>query len=373
MMSRAFIFVFCVQFLSAQIVFASSVQDFVGKIESFELGNSQRFEGSGLLFKDNDKIYVMTSEHVIARAFGNLQYRLKVRNMFFDLELMTLDWGMGLGLFKIKETESNLQNIQQLKTKITSRAELTAITVPSPGVEVVAAGFPNQSPTLFLSNQGVLESHGQVRGLFVDNVEMLTIRSAATEFGMSGGVILQSLNPIGIISHRRQVDQTTYAIPISIANEWLDRYFSEGPRVTLTRVPQRSGCIEPHVGTGNYAVCQNRNSQKISLLYITNRSYTPNLFAHEIFSNKYIGPYVATDQAPFFPIFDVEIVNGKPKIVVSAGLYPNGQAPGDFSQSLDILIFKNPASAQPSEVIPKNLVEFFQILKDPSYTIRVAR
>ena len=158
-----------------------SFSSMVVKITS-ELCNlpTSRHQGSGFLFQNGGKSYVLTSDHVILHSNKNVCH--SIWNTVIGNQKATFrfsDWGEGFALLEVPQL-----------TPQTGWEDLTQYWSinPSDIRSVAVAGFPHSSKTLIASSSNRVDKYGPE--LFYSSGDRsLRIHDIHVEFGMSGGPI----------------------------------------------------------------------------------------------------------------------------------------------------------------------------------------
>lgn len=172
------------------------------KIRSFPcLTNSPMFEGSAFLFQIEGEIFAVTSEHVLINDKSNKTCH-KIENDFLgtqSAELIDANYEKGLALLKVNSVVGLNQN--GLSNLLTWE-NLNKPTLPSH--QVTALGYPFHSKDLQILNGGQLQSDHSRRALIMGMDLFLEATQLPVEYGMSGGILLNSddFSPAGLISHQ---------------------------------------------------------------------------------------------------------------------------------------------------------------------------
>jgi hypothetical protein len=200
-----------------------------------------RFEGSGLLFRFNERFYVVTSEHVLIHDLSPKNC-ISVQNRQIGSlpgKLIRADYYKGLALLSVNASS----DIREFA------AEWKELRPPSvPAAVLTALGYPSGSKELQILTRGNLLNDESHRALIPGVHRFVEASSLPVEFGMSGGVLLTGtrLDFAGILSHqylKRDLGQTTsvgsisrqagvregdlaIAIPSSEVMDWLQESLS---------------------------------------------------------------------------------------------------------------------------------------------------
>ena len=159
--------------------------------------SKMKFKGSGFLFNDAGKSYVLTSEHVVLH--GNAKYCHKVWNSSvgtYEASLRLAEYGNGLALLELTQVVADAQ-------------ELNALTPSgiSEGATLRVAGFPHGGDTagedLVFENKGTVKVAQSQRKLIPTVPWVVLVHGALGEFGMSGGPVFDEQgNFAAILSHQ---------------------------------------------------------------------------------------------------------------------------------------------------------------------------
>lgn len=154
--------------------------------------------GSGVLVKNEGRIYVLTSEHVVFHSEkSEFCHEIEKPGQFkYSVRFLTANWGNGLALLKAPDhIESESITVLSLKTL---KEE-----IPAQGEKVTLAGYVLQEDDQLMSEGKVLVSRSQ-RHLFAEVQSVIELEQAHVEFGMSGGLAFSSRKKewLGLISHQ---------------------------------------------------------------------------------------------------------------------------------------------------------------------------
>ncbi len=174
--------------------------DFTVKVFSrLEKSGAVNFKGSGTLFRNAGKIYVLTSEHVLLHGNEGLiheVWKLGLEN--HEATLVSVDYGYGLALLELKGSESQVRSYEALKLP-----ELVDFSDQRPTAkeEVSIAGFPYDSKVMLSSQCKVLTPSNDRHGLPLVESTLL-LENGHGEFGMSGGSVFSVNKILGVLSHQ---------------------------------------------------------------------------------------------------------------------------------------------------------------------------
>lgn len=251
----------------------------VVKIVSSNPATSFFLNGSGFYFKYRDLGLILTSEHILApMTDADTQITMKTQDgQEFALQLLKSDWANGLALLKVmKRLDPNdLQNLPDLN-------DLTPPTRISGAM--ISAGFPAASEGVVIDPDGVLVDTAANIDLLLDSPQLITVRSAMTEFGMSGGVLLnEDLQPLGTLSHKNK--DLTYVIPLAVAIPWIQNTIDHADfRPEITRKYIYNPDREVVVNSGNFDISWSPHN-KIDMYYLrVNEFSMAKNFDHPMFA-----------------------------------------------------------------------------------------
>src|SRR5262249_8078729 len=129
-------------------VSSGAFEDRIVKIHSGRCGDSNEFRGSGLLFREGGRAYVLTSGHVVLHS--NQGYCHKVVHSTLgeiEAEYATSEWGNGLALMVLPKAKP--------ESDWMSLSDLVGTSVQK-GEGVVVTGFP------FASAKPIEDARGKV-------------------------------------------------------------------------------------------------------------------------------------------------------------------------------------------------------------------
>lgn len=191
----------------------------VVKVISSNPATSFRLNGSGFYFKYRDLGLVLTSEHILP-PMTDTATKISMKSQeggVHTLQLLKSDWGNGLALLSVMErlTDEELSSLPDL-AELNPPAQISGA--------MISAGFPAASEGLVVDANGVLESAEMKLDLLLDVPKLIAVRSALTEFGMSGGLLLnEELQPLGTLSHKSEDSALTFVIPFKVAIPWIQQ------------------------------------------------------------------------------------------------------------------------------------------------------
>lgn len=215
------------------------------KIKSYPcLTQRPQFSGSGFLIKSNDRLQVITSEHVLIQDNGE-KFCHEISNHKITSQITkikSIDYMKGLSLLEVEKTD-------KLKDLAIDIKSLQPPKLLAASTNLVALGFPADSEQLQALNGGKLISTQSLRAWLPEVPEMIEASGLPVEYGMSGGVLLSQTSEdryvfSGLLSHqilRRSagaggqvdipelnrsagVEDLALAIPATLINTWLNSY-----------------------------------------------------------------------------------------------------------------------------------------------------
>ncbi len=154
---------------------------------------SAEFAGSGTLFSYRGKTYVLTSEHVVLHGNKNICHSIEIANgKHYSVKLVLADWGYGAALL---ETQENVPGTQDMA----SFFDFSAIEQ----ARVLAVGYPRRTNNL-IQDEGYILSISSERPAIPLLKNLVEVKGAHVEFGMSGGALLskESGQYLGLITHQ---------------------------------------------------------------------------------------------------------------------------------------------------------------------------
>ena len=168
----------------------------VVKLTSFDDAHSTTLEGSGFLFSYNDRIFVLSSDHVL---FRDKQHQHRAWNeKWGELRAAFLfaDWGRGISLLELVDPPSSMLASGALPSFSELKGAEHINEVPA-----ITYGYPAQTQMLIQDRRGVANSVW-MSTLMASNRQMAFLEGGYAEYGMSGGpVLLQDGRFLGILSH----------------------------------------------------------------------------------------------------------------------------------------------------------------------------
>jgi hypothetical protein len=196
--------------------------------------------GSGLLFQNQGKTWVLTSEHVVWHTYQNVENRVYLfseKPSSYKAELKTVDWAVGIALLEVLNyAGAALPTLDDFKKGL-----------PEKGDQLYVSGFRSSGVDLILDPNGnalLPEGHEH---LFPDIKTVIQIKGALADEGMSGGPVfsMDRNEIVGILSHRylelvhdnnspvsdykrgSRLETLPICIPSPFLYKWLQKYFSD--------------------------------------------------------------------------------------------------------------------------------------------------
>ncbi len=275
--------------------FAFDLSDYVVKIKSEAAEVGRPSHGSGVVFSYGNEFYVVTAEHILIPPSPQVhpRFSLSTPHTQASLELLSLDWGHGLALLKVKSphnfTHDKIPTLDHLKQPHVRRLS---------GESVLTAGFPHGLDSLSLDSVATLKNSRSQNPRQIQVPYFLEIADAETEKGMSGGVVLSSdLEPLGILEARDDSQNTTLAIPMPVVTRWIQQQFQTNFATTYTRFVQyhRGQHQRDIIGTGSFLIeirndfpmQRSRNGSQIGyqISHNPNATFTKNSIQHPFFNH----------------------------------------------------------------------------------------
>lgn len=216
------------------------------------LTGSPRFEGSGLLFQEQGRVFVVTSEHVLIHDSSSRICHMisSARGDSQRAQLIRADYFNGLALLELASSDSNSA----------VPLEILRSPVPAIGESLTALGYPAASNQLAVQSQGQLTSAQSLRALIPGVKAMIEADGLLVEFGMSGGLLVANKDSrfVGIITHqylKREAGHPTnvgeiggensvrpgdlaFAIPAAQVADWIQATLTASAKQDWIRRPQ---------------------------------------------------------------------------------------------------------------------------------------
>ncbi|MGZ5544732.1 MAG: trypsin-like peptidase domain-containing protein, partial [Limisphaerales bacterium] len=156
-----------------------------------------RFEGSGLVVRLQNRLFVLTSEHVIIDdSSSRLCHAVKnSENAETPAKLLRSDFMMGMALLELSADST----YGAVAIDVNSLEDL-----PNAAGSLTALGFPAGDSQLQVHQQGRLISSDSQRALIPMVSKMLEVDGLLVEFGFSGGVLTDETHNTfaGMITHQ---------------------------------------------------------------------------------------------------------------------------------------------------------------------------
>jgi hypothetical protein len=154
------------------------------------------FEGSGILIRVQERVFVVTSEHVLIHDSSPRICHLVSNSRFKEIRgrLIRADFFKGLGLIELSTTP-------ELRELAVSSDKLGPPALQDP---LTALGFPIGTGQLQIHEKGRMVSTESRRSLIPGATDMIEANDLLVEFGFSGGLLLSGSPPVfaGIVTHQ---------------------------------------------------------------------------------------------------------------------------------------------------------------------------
>jgi hypothetical protein len=188
----------------------------VVKIVSARCGDTREFRGSGLLFQDSGRAYVLTSDHVVLHSNDGYCHSAGSE----EAEYLTSEWGLGLALLKLPKGKPDSSWL--------TLADLAGQPVAK-GEKLVVTGFPFGSFTLVEDGRGEVLLPASPSQLFALIPTLIETIGAHGEFGMSGGPVFTAGGKFaGVLSHQKLTpDNHLLVVDAKKAGAWAASYFAD--------------------------------------------------------------------------------------------------------------------------------------------------
>jgi hypothetical protein len=175
----------------------------VVKVSSYPcLTGNPRFEGSGFIVKKDDQFFVITSDHVIINDSTNkicheaVNGHLNLKN----IQLINSSYEKGLAILKV-----DMEQVSGDHVALNEAPDWSILKkMNGEARDVSAMGFPFSSSDLLVLSNGKLQSSESKRPLIPGISNFIEAVNLPIEFGMSGGVFLdsKSFELVGLVSHQ---------------------------------------------------------------------------------------------------------------------------------------------------------------------------
>lgn len=195
-------------------------------VSYFSRGSDQKLEGSGFLFQNEGKVWVLTSEHVVIPDKDVAVHEIQtLRGEKMEATFEKASWSRGLALLSVKMPHRSI-SARGLPSAEAYRGR-GAGAAGGYSTHMIAYGFPAGSTTLASRVGPNLRVEIAPRGTVLAGQEVMSVAGLRAEFGMSGGPVVTSNSLLGVLTHVTYEERSrTFAIPIWAAMEWV---FAVGP------------------------------------------------------------------------------------------------------------------------------------------------
>ncbi len=210
-------------FLLPSLAFSFSQEKATVKIKSVASQGIREYRGSGFLFQNANKVYCLTSDHVLWHSNTGFVHWIENENFSgISASYLLSDWGRGLALLAVPNLSPSpdYPKLEELE--------------PDPKVEgrVRVHGFPFASDELRTAG-GLVVDPAKKLGLFFQQESLILLGASYGEYGMSGGPVFSkdTGHYLGLLSHQSLLPGTDPAtdlllIPGSTVVAWLKSYLS---------------------------------------------------------------------------------------------------------------------------------------------------
>lgn len=221
---------------------ASGLVDSVVKVTSEMRDGSATLNGSGLMFRSEGVVYVVTSDHVLYQSNATARHSIwnerfgkpaacTIAHSQFDLGLALLKCDAAPGL----ATEFGFQHPDGLLGGVVLHSDEPNDPNDSPNFyrntrryALSTAGFPSDSQELVIGERGEGNIYRlEDRRVLMGVESMYIVQGAHGEKGMSGGILYEAINRpvmLGLLSHLRSSSSggdRIYAIPAKTVVQFL--------------------------------------------------------------------------------------------------------------------------------------------------------
>jgi len=329
----------------------------VVKTHSSSSDETVHFVGSGLLFRNSNTIYVLSSEHVIFNLSpGKHQVTSEVWGEL-DVSLVYHDWGNGIALLKVDEPPRELID----SPLIPSLDHLNSTDAVSHS-EVQIAGFPADSDQL-IPDSGTITSTAVAKPLLAQQPKLIEITGARGEYGMSGGPVLNSSGEwLGVLSHQKLFEgkegdqELLYAIP------------AKGIRDLLTQFLQHPETNQPTLAISENNQLKYINWKKGSQFAISSREWMVSFSQLPLLNFLIFVPYQNPNLASYHDRCDWLASVVKAQATQSHSAFNEESIwIGQFRRNDDL------RESLLNPIRPQSMADFFQRLEDPNLSPSIYR
>jgi len=185
----------------------------VVKTISKSLKGELTLKGSGVVIKESNRTFILTSDHVVIHEACLASYNIvDDKGATYSANLMRVDMLSGLALLEVKSA-NDLKNI--------TLNDFAQNNIKRASTEVQTIGFPIDSEGLVTDAQAKILSATSTRFNYA-NAQTLIEVEAHGEKGMSGGALMSSSGEfLGTLSHKYLQDNHIMAIPANVSKTWI--------------------------------------------------------------------------------------------------------------------------------------------------------
>ncbi len=193
--------IFVLFFLVCSICWGSIDSYPVAKISSGIASAPPSMFGSGIIFRFNNELYVLTSDHVLIRDNSKMsKHAVKFDGGLFAADYIMSDWARRFAILKLKNVP--IQTLNDLRI-----SDLQNLITPYNGSsKYVLIGYPANSQSLQESNVGTWMQITMSTLISFGYSSYLMSKNTLAEFGMSGGPVFEDLPSgaklLGLLSYQ---------------------------------------------------------------------------------------------------------------------------------------------------------------------------
>lgn len=215
-------------FISAtlEVAYTKDINNISLKIISYPCHDKDRLkQGSGVIFRKQDKAFVITSEHIV---FHDKSYCFQASSKKYQnlkLKLIDSDWASGLSLLEVQDYRVNLDDL----------LDLSDFKRPRKNTMVISTGFPLGKEFKITSKARVIDTDSKEQQ-FLSGTVIIKIDTFEAVYGMSGGGVFEMndnfLQLVGINAHI--YNKSLLAISGEDAKDWIIDTLQETRRKSVT-------------------------------------------------------------------------------------------------------------------------------------------
>lgn len=251
-------------FIPVALFSSPNFETAVVKISSSWASSPKKYFGSGLLFRKLDKVYCLTSDHILFHTNDQATHFLQRSNReALKARYLISDWGKGLALLEV---------VGVLDSQVPTFEDLGPGTALE-GEPITVMGYPYLSESNISFTGGKIQKPVSDQAIFSELPGLIRVTDSYGEFGMSGGPAFNVKNQfLGVLSHQDltspgEPQKNLLLIPSTQAVSWIEAYFKDpnGAPIHFIETPYQQGGDFSSVASGRLAISVGR--------YMGNASY----------------------------------------------------------------------------------------------------